>query len=150
MYNFVLAVHNILRWVIVILAIVALYRAYRGWLGNGAWTEADRKTGLFFTISMDVQLLLGLILYFALSPLTQAALDDFGAAMGSAELRFFALEHLLYMLLALVLAHVGNGGARRFEEATKKHRWAAILFSLAVLAILLGMPWARPLLPGIG
>jgi hypothetical protein len=99
---------------------------------------------------MDIQLLLGLILYFFLSPLTRSALSNFGGAMGSPDLRFFALEHALYMILAVVFVHLGSVFSRRQAEDVKKHRTAAIWFGLAVLLILIGMPWMRPLLPGLG
>ena len=148
MYPFLLAVHNILRWVVVLLAIWALARAYFGWLGRRDWTVNDRRAGSFYSISLDVQLLIGLILYFLLSPITRQALSNLAAAMGNDTLRFFGLEHILYMVAAVILAHVGTATSRRAEEATAKHRRAAIWFTLSVLAILLGMPWFRPLLPG--
>lgn len=148
MYPFILAVHNILRWVIIVLAIYALVRAYRGWLGRRDWTPTDRKAGMFYSISLDVQLLLGLILYFLLSPITRQALASFGAAMGNDTLRFFGLEHFVYMLVAVILAHVGTATSRRAEEVTAKHRRAAIWFTLSALAILLGIPWFRPIMPG--
>ena len=150
MYAIILAAHNVLRWVVLALAIVTLVRAYAGWLGNGEWTPSDRKVGVFFASSIDTQLLLGLLLYFFLSPVTRAAFQDFGAAMASEELRFFVLEHALYMVLAVVFAHLGTILPRRVDDAQAKHRRAAIWFSLAVLAILIGMPWMRPLLPGLG
>jgi hypothetical protein len=150
MYPAVLAIHNLLRWVVLLLAILALARAYMGWFGKREWTGLDRRVGLFFSISLDVQLLLGLILYFALSPLTQIAFRDFGAAMANPELRFFVLEHFFYMILAVVFVHVGAVLSRRAIEAVAKHRRAAIWFSLTVLALIIGMPWWRPLLPGLG
>lgn len=150
MYTFILAVHNILRWIVLILAVLALVRAYSGWFGRREWTEADRKVGTFFGVSLDVQLLLGLILYFALSPITRAAFQDFGATMRNEVARFFALEHILYMVLAVVLAHLGSITARRASEAVNKHRRAALWFTLAFMALMLGMPWFRPLLPTFG
>ena len=150
MYSFVLAVHNVLRWVAIILAIVALLRAYRGWLGRQEWTATDRKIGVFFASAMDVQLLLGLVLYIVLSPTTRAAFSDFGAAMRIPDMRFFALEHILYMVVAIVFVHIGTAMARKATQAVDKHRQAAIWFSLAGLALLLGMPWFRPWLPGLG
>ncbi|HJW90438.1 MAG TPA: hypothetical protein VJ436_07340 [Anaerolineales bacterium] len=150
MYSFVLAVHNILRWVAIILAIVALARAYSGWLGRREWTATDRKIGVFFASAMDLQLLLGLILYIVLSPTTRTAFSNFGAAMRVADVRFFALEHILYMVIAIVCVHIGTAAARKATQAVDKHRQAAIWFSLGGLALLLGMPWFRPWLPGLG
>jgi uncharacterized membrane protein YozB (DUF420 family) len=147
MYTFILAVHNIMRWIIVILAIIALVRAYSGWFGKRSWSQTDRKVGMFFSISLDVQLLLGLILYFGLSPITRAAIQNLGAAMGNADLRFFTLEHFLLMLIAVILVHVGTSTSRKAVNDEDKHRRAAIWFSVAVLVILLGIPWSRPLFP---
>ena len=147
MYTFVLAVHNIMRWIVVVLAIIALVRAYWGWLGKREWSQADRKVGMYFSISMDVQLLLGLILYFGLSPITRSAIQDIGAAMANAGLRFFALEHFFYMFLAVIVVHAGTTLSRKAVDPVAKHRRAALWFTLAVLLILIGMPWSRSLIP---
>jgi hypothetical protein len=150
MYLSLLFIHNILRWLVIILAILALYSAYKGWIGKRDWKNSDRLIGLFFTISLDIQLLLGIILYLFLSPLTQEALRNFGQAMAVDELRFFALEHAFYMLLAVIFAHVGNILAKKAPQAIVKHRRAAIWFTAAVIVLILGMPWWRPLIPGLG
>jgi hypothetical protein len=135
-----------MRWVVIILAILALVRAYLGWLGNRPWTEQDRRVGSFFAMSIDIQLLLGLLLYFFLSPLTRQALQDFGAAMSNSGLRFFGLEHVFYLIVAVVLAHLGSVFSRRAKTDTSKHRTAAIFYTLAVLVILIAIPWSRPLI----
>jgi uncharacterized membrane protein YozB (DUF420 family) len=149
MYAFILAVHNILRWVVLILLILALVRAFWGWFGRREWTSTDRKVGMFYSVSLDVELLLGLILYFVLSPITKLAFSDIGAALANLDLRFFVFEHLLMMILAVVFAHVGVAAAKRADESILKHRRTAIWFGLSLIAILLGMPWFRPLLPGL-
>ncbi len=148
MYAFVLAVHSILRWIVLFLMILALVRAFWGWFGKRDWTSTDRRVGIYYSVSLDIELLLGLILYFLLSPITKSALSNFRTAMSIPDLRFFALEHTLYMILALILAHVGVVTANRASESVGKHRRQAIWFSLSLIAILLGMPWFRPLLPG--
>jgi hypothetical protein len=102
---------------------------------------------MFYTISLDVQLLLGLLLYFVLSPITTIVFNNISASFSNADLRFFAWEHLFVMILALVFAHVGAITSRRAVEDVAKHRRAAIWFSFSLLAILAGIPWFRPLLP---
>lgn len=149
MYAFFLALHNITRWVALILAIVATVTAFLGWFGKRQWSARDRKIGSFFGIAMDIQLLLGLILYFVYSPLTRTALADFGAAMGVQDLRFYAIEHAFYMILAVVFAHLGSILARRAPDSKAKFLRAAIFFGLSLLLILLGIPWSRPLFPGL-
>lgn len=146
MYTIILSIHNIFRWFVIILALLAILRGFSGWFSNRAWTSADRKTGLFFSISMDIQLLLGLLLYFFLSPLTKIVISDFGTAMSSPELRFFGLEHLFYMLVAVVFVHLGTIFSRKADDAIVKHRRAALWFTGAMIIVLLATPWSRPLL----
>jgi len=149
MYLGLLHSHNLLRWIVLIAAVVALIQIYRSWRGKGSWSQADTRTGLFFTISLHLQLLLGFLL-FVVSPLTTTALANFGAAMQNSVLRFFLVEHTMVMLLAVVLAQVGFSlGRRRGRPAT-----AAILYTIALLAMIVAIPWpglihGRPLLPGM-
>jgi hypothetical protein len=82
----------------------------------------------------------GLLLYFVYSPFTAAAMQDFGAAMRDPGLRFWAVEHTFGMALAIVLAHVGRVRVRK-ADASRKHRLAAIFFGLALIAILVSIPW---------
>jgi hypothetical protein len=147
MYPFILALHNIIRWIVLILGVVAAGRAFIGWFGKKEWAKTDRLLGMFFGIGMDLQLLAGLLLYFFFSPITTAALRDFGSAMKVNDLRFFAVEHAAVMVLAVVFAHLGSTLAKKAPAATAKFQRAAIFFTLAVLCILAAMPWARPLLP---
>jgi hypothetical protein len=138
-----------LRWVALGLLLVAAVRAFIGWFGKREWSETDRKIGTFATIGVDIQLLLGLLLY-VISPLIRTVFQDIGAAMGIADLRFFAVEHLFFMLLAIVFAHLGSALPKRAQDSETRYKRAAIFFGLALLLILLGMPWSRPLLPGLG
>jgi hypothetical protein len=150
MYSVILALHNIIRWVALILAIVVVVRSFLGWFGSREWSQQDRRLGSFFGISMDIQLLLGLLLYFVFSPLMRSALADFGAAMGSSDVRFFALEHAISMFLAVIFAHLGSVLARRAEGSQAKFKRSAVFYTLALILILTAMPWMRPLFPGLG
>ena len=149
MYPFILGVHNIVRWVVLVAGILAVVRALLGWFGKKEWSKQDRLVGLIFTSSVDVQLLLGVLLYFVFSPITKGAFNDFGAAMAIKDMRFFAIEHVFYMVLALVFAHLGSALPKRVDDAVSKHKRAAIWFALALLIILAGVPWWRPLFPGL-
>lgn len=150
MYAFILAVHNVLRWVVLILGYLAVVRAWSGWLSKKEWASLDRKLGIFFSSAIDTQLLLGIVLYFFLSPITKAGLVDFGAVMSAGgDLRFFVLEHSVLMVLAVIFAHLGNALAKKAQDAKKKHKQAAIWFTLAIVSILVAIPWWRPLLPGM-
>jgi hypothetical protein len=144
----VLAIHNILRWVIVISALYALIRIFKGLLQKQSWQAADSKAVTFFSIFLDIQLLVGMLLYFVFSDLTKAAFADFGAAMGNSILRFFTIEHTLMMVIAIVLAHLSAAVGKKDLSDDKKFKRAAIFITLAFLFLLAGIPWStRPLLP---
>lgn len=147
MYPIVLGLHNITRWIVLIVGIVAVVRAFMGWFGKKPWGDLDNKLGLYFTISMDVQLLLGLLLYVVLSPITTAAFSDFGAAMADPTVRFWLVEHIFMMIVAVILAHVGRTLSKKAATDVSKHQRAAIFFTLAIVAVLAAIPWFRPLLP---
>lgn len=143
LYNILLPIHNLVRWIVLILGIMAFGLALSGWLGKRPWSEQMRKIGSFFGMSADIQLLLGLILLFV-SPIVRTAFQNLGSAPGDS--RFFALEHPISMILGIVFAHLGSILPRRVEASQAKFKRAAIFFGLAVLFILAAMPWARPLL----
>ncbi len=146
MYSLFLTLHSLARWVVIVLAVVVVVRALLGWRRGTSWTDLDDRLGLFFTIGLDVQVLLGLILYLFLSPLVGAAFQDFGAAMRDSDLRYWGVEHIALMIVALVLAHAGRSLAKRTSDAVAKHQRALIFYGLSVLVILAAIPWWRPLL----
>jgi len=140
-FNLVLlTLHNLTRWAVLLLGGVALIRAARGWVKQTDFTPADARIGALFTIAFDVQILLGLILY-----LTRGwggvLFGDFGAAMREPALRFFALEHIFLMLVALGIAHMGRTLSRKAPTSLQKHRRAALGFGLALLLTLAAIPW---------
>jgi uncharacterized membrane protein YozB (DUF420 family) len=144
--------HSVLRWVVILTALFAIIRATTGLSFRRGYMQTDDRAGLWFTISMDLQLLIGLILYFFLSPTTRIAMQDFGTAMGNSAMRFFAVEHLALMVVALIVAHVGRSLIRKAPAAQQKHRRALIWYGLAVVLVLAAIPWpffsyGRPLLP---
>lgn len=140
LYNLTLYAHSYMRWVVVILGVLLIVRSLVGWLGKRSWSEAVGRLGLSFTISMDVQLLLGLLLYGVFSPTMQRVFSNFGQAMGDARLRFWAVEHIFVMIVAVVLAHIGHITAKRLPE-DRRYRRYAIFAGLAMLAVVLAIPW---------
>ncbi len=152
MYTFFLALHNLLRWLVVIAAVIVLVRAVLGLRGGRAWSATDDRSGLLYLLSMDLQLLVGLVLFFVLSPLTGLALTNIAAAMEDANTRFFVAEHFPYMLVAVILAHVGRSRVRRATEDRIRFRRTLLWLGLSFLIVLIAIPWpflsyGRSLLP---
>lgn len=145
MYTGLLHAHNGFRWLVLIALVISVSLAISGWAGKRNWNKADNLSGLITVIVMDIQFLLGIILYAFVSPLTKAAFSDFGAAMKNSELRFYAVEHFLLMLIALVLVHIGRVKSKKVVAPWKKYRTTSIFYGIALILILAGIPWDRAL-----
>jgi len=146
MYTALLHTHNMFRWLVLITLVLAVVFAFVGWFKKREWTKKDNITGLLLTIFMDIQFLVGIVLYAFVSPITKAAFNDFGAAMKNSDLRFYAVEHILLMVIALVLVHIGRAKTKKAIGHWKKHRAATIFYGIALLLILAAIPWERALI----
>jgi hypothetical protein len=146
LYPHLLGLHGILRWVVLAAAVAAIVVAASGWSGRKPVSAALLRFGIIFVAAMDLEFLVGLILYFGASPITKMAFQNMAAAMKDHEMRFFAVEHTLYMFVAVILAHVGGALSRKGKTDLAKYRAAAICYSLSLLLMLAGIPWWRPLL----
>ncbi len=140
MYNGMLHLHSVLRWVILILLLVAIYKSYAD--RNKAFTPGHRKTGLFLMICADVMLLVGLYQWFAghwgLESIKQSG---FGNVMKDPALRFFVAEHTIGMLVAIILIHLGYSYAKKGIPDATKHKRTLLYYGLALLIILISVPW---------
>jgi hypothetical protein len=147
MHEILLVLHSLLRWLVVVGAVVAIGRAVMGWLGNKSWSATDGRWNAIFVHSMTTQFVIGLILYAFVSPITtQGVFPDFRAAMKDPILRFWAVEHITMMFIALALAHIGSARVRKAATDLAKHKMAAIFFGLAIALVVASIPWAsRPL-----
>jgi uncharacterized Tic20 family protein len=150
-YGFVLGVHSTLRWLVVVAGLVATVAAWSGRLGSRSWADSTTAAGRVFALAMDLQFVVGAVLYTALSPAVAASMRNAANAMQDAQQRFWMVEHPAAMILALVFAHVGVIKAKR-PAGSDAHRQAARYFTLALLLVLAALPWpflthGRPLLP---
>jgi hypothetical protein len=146
MYTAVLIIHSWIRWIALVTGFGATLFAYIGDDSpqRPAPGRADRW-GLFLTSALDLQMLLGLVLYLALSPNIKPLLENLGAAMKDPAARFWAVEHVAAMFGAVVLAHVGRVLARKAATPSAKRRRLLICFGLATALMLAGIPWpGRP------
>ena len=145
MYTIVLIAHNWIRWVALVATIGAAFAAFRK---SDAMSE---RWAMIAMMTIDTQMLLGLLLYLALSPNMAAIMNNFGGAMKDPVARFWAVEHVSAMFLAVILAHAGRVLARKATTPEAKRMRILIAFGLAALLMIIGMPWpgragGRPLL----
>lgn len=142
MYAALSSLHSFIRWVILILELVVIFRSYGGMVRGRAFTAGDRKAGLFLMIAAHTQLLVGLYLYFA-GPWGFANIQNlgFGAVMKDHVARFYAVEHIFGMLVAIVLITIGRGVSKKAIPDAAKHKRGFWLFLVALIIILATIPW---------
>ena len=140
MYTFLLGLHNLLRWVILLLLFLNLVRHFA--VINRPFNGIDKKLGLWLMISAHIQLVLGLYQWFA-GPWGFQNFKNNGAAevMQNNTERFFAVEHTISMLIAIVLITVARGVFRKNISDGKKHRRCILLYAVALILILAMIPW---------
>lgn len=150
--QFVLTLHSLLRWAVLLFGIWTLVNAITGIIGKRNFTANDNRANLFFMICCDIQLLIGLVLYFSNGWFDK--LKNFSQYKHDAYQRFFTMEHISMMLLAWVLVHIGRVKVKRADTDIGKHKQMLLFFGLAILLILASIPWpfreaiAKPLLRG--
>lgn len=135
----VLVLHNLMRWAVLLFGLWTLLNALTGVFGKRSFTANDNRSNMLFMISCDIQLLLGLILYFTNSWFDR--LKDLGNNMKDSYNRFFTMEHLLLMIIAWILVHVGRSSVKKAGSSSAKHKRMLIFFGLAILLILAAIPW---------
>ena len=143
MYEFLLIIHSWVRWIVLVLGVIIIIQGYTGWKGDLPFTKGHNTRSAIFVGSFHLQLLLGLLLYFVFSPIIDIAFQDFGAAMKNSELRFWAVEHILMMVLAAVLAQIGRIKIKRADTDGQKHKQAFLWFLAALVLVLSRIPWSE-------
>ncbi|MBJ19487.1 MAG: hypothetical protein GY910_23815 [bacterium] len=150
MYSAILIAHSWLRYPVLVAGIALLALALGACLGRRTAAPKIERAHLIFLSLLDSQMTLGLLLYFWLSPLTAAAMVDLAATMKEPELRFFGIEHISTMVIAVTAAHLGRARAKRVP--TEARGKIVLLAQLVWLFLtLLAIPWpefyiTRPLL----
>lgn len=140
MHTGMLHLHSALRWILIVLLVVALIKTLAGWLGNKPFTNGDKKLHLFLMIATHMQFLLGLVLIFV-SPDVQELFSNFKENIKIPTYGFW-VSHMFYMFLAVVLITIGRRTTKKGDDK-KRHRNAFIFYLFGALMIALGIPYFR-------
>lgn len=136
MHSILVTLHSYNRYLLLLALVLVLFRAYSGWLGRKPYEKFDNIASAALLGLTHLQLLLGLIMYAFTSTWTQTAFADFGAAMKDSMMRYFAVEHITGMLIAVVFIQLGRTFSKKATESTDKHRKLAIYTTIALVVII--------------
>jgi membrane protein DedA with SNARE-associated domain len=87
-------------------------------------------------VSLHIQLLLGLVLYFTSENVVFKA-----GWMKVDKFRFYGMEHILMMVIAIVLVTIGRKKAEKQSVPAKKFKTIALWYTIALLIIIAAIPW---------
>ena len=150
MYLAILAIHNFNRWLILLFSVSSFGKSLIGWKNNSEWQNTDDKLSVGVMGTVHLQFLLGLMLYFWLSPVTKLAFQNMKMAMKDKALRFFAVEHFVGMFVAVIVVSIARVRSKKLE-AGARHRFWFIGLLVFILIVLASTPWpglahGRPLI----
>lgn len=134
MYTGLVHTHSGLRWIALLLLIASVLIAFSKWQGRSGYTNGNRQLYLFTLISIHLQLVIGLVLYF-ISPKVNFSL------ISDKIYRFYTVEHITGMFIAIILITIGYSRSKRTADTTAKQRLIAIFYGLGLLLVLALIPW---------
>ena len=135
----VLAVHNIVRWAVLVFGLWTVINAITGLSTKRVFSKNDNISNLLFMIFCDIQLLFGIFLL-VMGPWLDMFQYGMGEIMKNKVSRFFIIEHGVMMIIAWILVHIGRVAVKKADEANK-HKTMLIYFGIALLLILMSIPW---------
>ncbi len=128
--------HSGLRWVLLVFFLLAIYRFFM----EGYRSIKSPKTILFGKLTVvvaHIQTLLGLVLYFFLSPKVHFE----AAAMKNTFQRFYLVEHISMMLIAVILLTIAWVKGKKKPDTASRARYLFIWFTIALIIIIAAIPW---------
>ncbi len=130
MYNGLLHAHSGLRYLVFLGLLIVIVTSLMGWINRKPYTATDNKLSLILFIATHTQLLVGLILYF-FSPFVK-----FGdATMNDRTTRYWSVEHIFGMLVAVVLITLARSTSKRMSDDNDKHKRMFIFNFVALVVI---------------
>ena len=132
MYEILKHTHSGLRWVALILIIFAIYNS----ITAKEFTKREKLINLFSMVSLHTQLLLGLVLYF-----NSPRVNFTSGWMKDASFRFYGMEHLAGMLIAIALITVGYVKSKKGTTPAAIYKPIKLFYIIGLILILASIPW---------
>ena len=118
--------HSGWRYIVLLLLAVTIIKSLMGLLGNGRWSSLDEWLNRLTPISIDIQFLLGLVLWI---------LEQRWNGVDTVA----SWEHPVTMLIGTALAHVTSTRVKKAPTDAAKFQTATVGYIIAGLVIALGV-----------
>lgn len=141
MFETVKMLHSYWAYLTLLMIVIASLNALFKFFGNKEFQPTDFRISLFTLIVTHIQLLLGLVLYFAADYFSLISEMGMKSVMGDKLLRSNIVEHPLMMIIAVVLITVGYSKHKKKLTSKPKFKMLAIFYTLALVCVLAKIPW---------
>ena len=131
MDSLLLVTHSVVRYFVLIALLAVIGRSFMGWTGKKEYAAMDGKLGLWLMIATHTQFLIGLILYF-----TSPRVIFSAESMKDSTDRYWLVEHISMMIIAVALITVARVTSRKMTEAMAKHKRMFLFNTIALIVIL--------------
>ncbi|TVZ58431.1 hypothetical protein NA63_0931 [Flavobacteriaceae bacterium MAR_2010_105] len=141
MYETVKFLHSYWAYLVLIMLVIATFNALIKYFGNKEFGAFDFRISLFTLIVSHIQLLIGIVLFFAADYLTVISNLGMGEVMKNSLLRSNIIEHPLTMIIALVFITMGYSKHKKKLTSKPKFKLLAIFYTMALVLVLAKIPW---------
>lgn len=138
MYTGLLHTHSLLRYLILLLLLAVIAKAFLGFSNKQSFGKLDNTLGLTLFSVTHTQLLVAILLYIV-SP--HVHFD--GGAMKDPVTRYWTSEHITIMLAAIVMITMARITSKKMNDDTAKHKRMLIFNSIALVLILVAIVMSK-------
>ncbi|MEP5255874.1 hypothetical protein [Winogradskyella rapida] len=136
-------IHSKWAYLVLLVLVLATFNALIKFFGDKEFSNNDFRISLFALITMHIQLLLGLILFFTKDYFsTIEQVGGMGQVMKTPALRNVIIEHPLTMIIAVTLITIGYSKHKKKLTSKPKFKLLAIFYTLALILVLAKIPWS--------
>ena len=135
-------IHSKWAYLVLLVLVLATFNALIKFFGDKEFEAKDFRISLFALITMHIQLLIGIVLFFMKDYFsTIKEIGGMGELMKNSELRKLIIEHPITMIIAVVLVTIGYSKHKKKLTSKPKFKLLAIFYTLALACVLYMIPW---------
>jgi len=135
-------IHSYWAYLVLVVLVLATLNALFKFFGNKEFEARDFRISLFTLITMHIQLLIGIILFFTKDYFsTIEQVGGMGEVMKNSALRNLIVEHPTTMIIAVVLVTMGYSKHKKKLVSKPKFKMLSIFYTLALVLVLAKIPW---------
>ena len=131
-------IHSYWAYLVLLVLVLATFNALFKFFGNKEFDAKDFRISLFALITMHIQLLIGIVLWF-----TKGYFDEMSVSevMKNDAVRKLVIEHPTTMIVAVALVTIGYSKHKKKLISKPKFKIISVFYTIALALVLYMIPW---------